>query len=265
MELGLKDKVAIVTGGGAIGGIGWAIVKELLAEGAVVVMGDLVVESGYAELRKGGRVVTVEIDLAVSENPESLVSFAVSRFGRIDILVNNLGVTPIRQGFLSIADEDWFATLNVNFMSNVRASRAALPHLIESKGVIVNTASTLGESPQHSMVDYSAFKAATLNLTKALSEEFGPKGVRVVAVSPGPVLTPQWSRAGGQIDTMARAHNVDRETMLTKKIPEVLGLVTGRMVESHEIAAAVVFAASGRASSLTGSQIVVDAGSFEAT
>lgn len=265
MELGLKDKVAIITGGGAIGGIGWATVKELLAEGASVVMGDLVVEPGYAELRKSGRAETVEIDLAVARNPERLVNLTVSRFGRLDILVNNLGVTPIRRGFLSIADEDWFKTLNVNFMSNVRASRAALPHLIESKGVIVNTASTLGESPQPSMVDYSAFKAATLNLTKTLSEEFGPKGVRVVAVSPGPVLTPQWSRAGGQIDTMAKALNVDRETMLTKKIPEVLGLVTGRMVESHEIAAAIVFAASNRAASLTGSQIIVDAGSLKAT
>jgi NAD(P)-dependent dehydrogenase (short-subunit alcohol dehydrogenase family) len=265
MELGLEDKVAIVTGGGAIGGIGWAAVKELLAEGARVVMGDLFVEPGYAEVTEGGRAETVEIDLAVAGNPERLVTLTVSRFGRLDILVNNLGVTPIREGFLSITDEDWFRTLNVNFMSNVRASRAALPHLIESKGVIVNIASTLGKSPMPSMVDYSAFKAATLNLTKTISEEFGPKGVRVVAVSPGPVLTPQWSRPGGQIDTMANAFHVDRETMLTKKIPEVLGLITGRMVESREVAAAIVFAASSRAASLTGSQILVDAGSHKAT
>jgi NAD(P)-dependent dehydrogenase (short-subunit alcohol dehydrogenase family) len=264
MEMGIKDKVAIVTGGGAIGGIGWATVKELLAEGARVVMADLAVEPGYAELTESGRAETVEIDLAVAGNPERLVTLTVSRFGRLDILVNNLGVTPIREGFLSATDEDWLRTLNINFMSNVRASRAALPHLIESKGVIVNTASTLGKSPLPSMVDYAAFKAATLNLTRTLSEEFGPKGVRVLAVSPGPTLTPQWSRADGQIDTMAKAFNVDRDTMLTKKIPEILGLVTGRMVESHEVAAAIVFAASSRAASLTGSQIIVDAGSFKA-
>ncbi len=264
MELGLKGKVAIVTGGGAVGGIGWATVKGLMTEGVSVMMGDLVVEAGYAELTKGGQAVTVEIDLSVAGNPGKLVGMAVSRFGRLDILVNNLGVTPIREGFLSTTDEDWFKTLSINFMSNVRATRAALPHLIASKGVVVNLASTLAKSPLPSMVDYCAFKAATLNLTHTLSEEFGPKGVRVVAVSPGPTLTPQWSKPGGQIDNMARAFNVGRETMLTQKIPEMLGLTIGRMVDSHEIAAAVLFAVSNRAASVTGTQILVDGGSMKA-
>ena len=264
MELGLKGKAAVLTGGGAIGGIGWATVKELMSEGVRVVMADLVVEPGYSELTKGGQVATVEIDLSVAGNPEKVVETALSRFGQLDILVNNLGVTPIRDGFLSTTDDDWLKTLSINFMSNVRASRAALPHLIKSKGVIVNLASTLAGAPLPSMIDYCAFKASTLNLTKTLSEEFGPKGVRVVAISPGPVLTPQWSKLGGQIDNMAQAFNVDRETMLTKKIPEMFGLTIGRMVDSKEIAAAVVFAASNRAASLTGSQIFVDGGSMKA-
>ena len=260
MDLGLKNKVAVLTGGGAIGGIGWATVKELVAEGVQVVMGDIRVESGYSELSRYGYVVTQEIDLSLAGNPDKLVETALGAFGRLDFLINNLGISPIRTGFLDTKDEDWDRTHSINFMSNVRATRAALPHLIKNKGAIVNLASTLGSAPIPTMVDYCAFKSATLNLTKSLSEEFGPKGVRVVAISPGPVLTPQWSRPGGQLENMAKAMNTDSKTMRTKLLPDILKLVVGRMVESEEIAAAIVFALSGRMGAMTGSQIVVDAG-----
>lgn len=260
MDLGLTDKVAVLTGGGAIGGIGWATVKELRAEGVKVVMGDITVEPGYAELTADGGVVTLEVDLAVPAGAPKLIDRALKQFGRLDILINNLGISPVREGFLETTDDEWLTTISVNLLSGVRASRAALPHLLKTGGVIVNLGSTLGSTPLTTMADYSAIKAAVLNLTKSLSEEFGPKGVRVLAISPGPVRTPQWTKPGGQLENMARRANTDVETMRTKLIPERLHLTLGRMVESEEIAAAVVFAVSPRASAMTGAQLVVDNG-----
>lgn len=262
MDLGLQGKVAVLTGGGRRDGIGWATIRELTEAGAKVVMGDIEIDPAYAEF-PAEAVVTRKTDLSRAGNPEALVQFAVEHFGRLDILINNLGVTIFRQGFIETTDEDWQFTFNTNFMSNVRASRAALPHLVKSKGVIVSLASTLGLAPVPSLADYSAFKAATLNLTKVLSEEFSPQGVRVMAISPGAVLTPHWTRPGGALEFMAKHQGVDVETMRKDLIPKMFGMTTGRMVAPEEIAAAIVFAASGRGGSLTGTQILVDAGSVK--
>ncbi len=262
MDLGLNGKIAVLTGGGRKEGIGWATTKELVAAGARVVMGDITVDPAYGEFDPA-TVLTTEIDLSKAGNPERLVELALERFGRIDVLINNLGVTIFRDGFLGTTDDDWEFTFNTNFMSNVRASRAAIPHLLETKGVIVNLASTLGLAPVASLADYSAFKAATLNLTKVLSEEFAPQGLRVMAISPGAVLTPHWTRPGGALEMMSKQQGVDVETLRKEVIPKLFGMSTGRMVQPEEIAAAIVFAASGRGGSMTGTQILVDAGSVK--
>lgn len=263
MDLGLEGKVVALSGGGRKGGIGWATIKELKQAGAKVLMGDIEIDPAYDELTGDGAVQTVALDLSQPGNPEKLVQGAVDRFGKLDILINNLGVTIFRSGFLGVADDDWDMIFRTNFMSNVRASRAAMPHLIESKGVIVNLASTLGTTPTPSLVDYSAFKAATLNLTKGLSEEFNPQGVRVVAVSPGAVLTTHWTREGGAFEMMAKEQGVDVETLRDEIIPQMFGMTTGRMVWPEEIAAAICFAASQRAGSLSGMALTVDAGSVK--
>jgi NAD(P)-dependent dehydrogenase (short-subunit alcohol dehydrogenase family) len=264
VNLGLDGKVVVLTGGGRRDGIGWATISELREAGAKVWMGDIAIDPAYGELTADGSVITQEIDLSRAGNPEKLIQAAVDRFGGLDILINNLGATIFRSGFLDTTDDEWEFTFRTNFMSNVRASRAALPHLVKSKGAIINLASTLGNSPVPSLVDYSAFKAATLNLTKALSEEFNPQGVRVMAISPGAVLTPHWTRPGGALEMMAKEHGVDIKTMRDELIPKMFGMTTGRMVAAQEIAAAVVFAASGKAGSLTGTQILVDGGSMKA-
>jgi NAD(P)-dependent dehydrogenase (short-subunit alcohol dehydrogenase family) len=264
VNLGLDGKVAVLTGGGRPHGIGWATIVELREAGAKVLMGDIAVDSAYREMTSDGSVVTEEIDLSKAGNPEKLIQTAIDQFGRLDILINNLGATIFRSGFIGTTDDDWEFTFKTNFMSNVRASRAAIPHLIKSKGVIVSLASTLGNSPVPSLVDYGAFKSATLNLTKALSEEFSPQGVRVMAISPGAVLTPHWTRPGGALELMAKQNGVDEATMRDQMIPKMFGMTTGRMVSAQEIAAAIVFAASSRAGSLTGTQVLVDGGSMKA-
>ncbi len=263
MNLGLEGKVAVLSGGGRKDGIGWATIKELTHAGAKVLMGDIEIDPAYEELTGDGSVQVEAIDLSQAGNPQRLVETAVERFGKLDILINNLGVTIFRPGFIETTDEDWEMVFRTNFMSNVRASRAALPHLVESKGVIVNLASTLGTTPVPSLPEYSAFKAATLNLTKTLSEEFNPQGVRVVAISPGAVLTPHWTRPGGALEMMAEGQGVDVETMKTEIVPKMFGMTTGRMVWPEEIAAAICFAASQRAGSLSGLALTVDGGSVK--
>jgi NAD(P)-dependent dehydrogenase (short-subunit alcohol dehydrogenase family) len=265
VDLGLDGKVTVLTGGGRKHGIGWATIVELREAGAKVVMGDIAVDSVYREMADDGSVIAEEVDLSKAGNPEKLIRKAVDRFGRLDILINNLGTTNFRPGFLGTTDEDWEFTFKTNFMSNVRASRAAMPHLIQSKGVIISVASTLGISPTlPALVDYGAFKSATLNLNKALSEEFSPQGVRFMAISPGAVLTPHWTRPGGTLEMMAKQNGVNVDVLRDEMIPKMFGLTTGRMVSPQEIAAAILFAASGRAGSLTGTQILVDGGSFKA-
>lgn len=263
MDLGLEGKVAVLSGGGRKDGIGWATIKQLTQCGAKVLMGDIEIDPAYDELTGDGNVQVEAIDLSAAGNPERLVDSAVERFGQLDILINNLGVTIFRPGFLETTDDDWEFVFRTNFMSNVRASRSALPHLVKSGGVIVNLASTLGTTPVPSLVDYSAFKSATLNLTKTLSEEFNPQGVRVVAISPGAVLTPHWTRPGGALEMMAKENGVDVETMKNDMIPKMFGMTTGRMVWPEEIAAAICFAASNRSGSLSGQALTVDAGSVK--
>lgn len=263
MDLGLEGKVAVLSGGGRKDGIGWATIRALTQAGAKVLMGDIQIDSAYEALTADGSVQVEELDLSQPGNPERLVDSAVERFGKLDILINNLGVTIFRNGFLDVSDEDWDFTFRTNFLSNVRASRAAMPHLIQSKGVIVNLASTLGTSPVPSLVDYSAFKAATLNFTKGLSEEFNPQGVRVVAVSPGAVLTPHWTRAGGAFEMMAAEQGVDVDTLRDEIIPQMFGMTTGRMVLPEEIAATICFAASKHGGSFSGLALTVDGGSVK--
>ena len=261
MDLGLQGKAAVVSGAGQVGGIGWAIVQELLREGVRVAVGDIVLAPEYAEMD----VLALQLDLGRAEAPARLVASAVERFGRLDFLINNLGVTSPRPGgFLSVTDDDWLATLNLNLLTGVRMVRAALPHLLERRGAMVFLCSLLAREPIPAYLDYGASKAAVLNLAKALSLEFSPHGVRSIAVSPGPVLTPQWSRAGGQFDQIAAARGMDRQSVIDTVIPDMLHLSLGRMVRSEEVAATIAFALSDRAGAMTGCELVIDAGSARA-
>ena len=202
MELNLENKVALVTG--ASKGIGLAVVRALAREGARVVAGSRTTTTELAAVRDAYDVTVVTVDLATADGPGSLIKSAVDRHGSIDVLVNNVGIASPRTGFLDIDDAEWQRVFDLTFFSAVRATRAALPHLLAAGGgAIVNISSINARLPFPMVVDYSAAKAALTNLTKALSEEFAPRGVRVNAVAPGPVRTPFWTNPGGFADAVA--------------------------------------------------------------
>ncbi|BCJ88320.1 SDR family NAD(P)-dependent oxidoreductase [Effusibacillus dendaii] len=262
MDLGLKDKVVVVTGASL--GIGLAITREFLREGAKVVGGsrrpDNLEKLGHAE-----NLIPVSVDLSTPEGPDLIVDKAIEAFGKIDILINNVGIAPAREGFLSVSDEDWEDVLETNFMSMVRASRAALPHMIKQKsGVILNISSESGRQPDTILVDYSVSKAAMLSLSKALANEYGPMGIRVNAVSPGPTRTPLWDNPGGFAEGLAAQFGMDKEEAIVHFARNVRQLPLGRLGTPEEVASVVVFLASEQAAFVTGAEYTVNGGSLRA-
>jgi NAD(P)-dependent dehydrogenase (short-subunit alcohol dehydrogenase family) len=265
MDLNLTGQVAVVTG--ASKGIGLAITRTLLGEGARVVATS---RSRTPELDAlDGDLLHVPADLMDPGAPAEVVARAVEAFGGLDVLVNNAGGAPPGDhlphgGFLERGDEHWRAIFEFNLFAAVRACRAALPLMLERGGAIVNVSSGTARQPQAFNVDYSAAKAALMNLTKALSEEFAPQGVRVNGVCPGPVLTPWWTDADGAGDIIAAMTGSDRDSVVTTLAPEMMQLSTGRLADPQEIADAVALLASPRSASTTGSELVVDSGYLKA-
>jgi NAD(P)-dependent dehydrogenase (short-subunit alcohol dehydrogenase family) len=253
MDLKLTDKVAVVTG--ASKGIGLAVTRALVAEGANVVAGARTTDG----LDKLKRVTAMAIDLATPQGPAALVQRALDAHGTIDILVNNVGAAhPRVGGFASVTDEDWMAALNINFLAAVRTTRAALPHLLaRGAGNIVTICSVNSFLPDPLVIDYSAAKAALANFSKALSKEVGPRGIRVNSVSPGPVSTALWLGAEGVAQTVARAGGGDPDAV-AKQAAE--GMMTGRFTRPEEVADLVVLLASDRAGNVTGADFVIDGG-----
>jgi len=257
MDLQLNGKVAIVTG--ASKGIGLAIVKLLVSEGARVVAGARTTET----LARLDGVMPVATDLANPDAPAALVEAALRAHDRVDVLVNNVGAAQVRLGgFLSIGDDEFQRSLELNFFAALRASRAALRWMLGAgSGAIVNVASVNAFfQPDGGTVDYGAAKAALVNLTKSLAEEFGSRGIRVNAVSPGPVSTDLWLGKDGVAATVARASGVDPETARKNVIASIGGLATGRFSTPEEVASLVVMLASGRISNVTGANFVIDGG-----
>lgn len=267
MDLELHGRVALVTGGSK--GIGLAVVRTLLEEGARVVAAS---RGSSPELDAlDGDLLHVAADLMDPGAPAEIVARTVEAFGRLDLLVNNAGGPPPgaplpHAGFLGRSDDAWRAVFELNLFSAVRTSRAALPLLLEGDGgAIVNVSSVNGRQPATVNLDYAAAKAAMINLTKALSEEFAPQGVRVNGVCPGPTLTPWWTDPGGAADVFAEMTGNDRDAVLTSVGPQMMQLATGRLVDPQEVADAVVLLASPRSASTTGIELVVDGGMLKST
>lgn len=262
MDLDLKGKVAVVTG--ASKGIGFAITRALAAEGARVVAGARNVEP----LSKLDSVLPVAIDLATPDGPKKLVQRALDEHGRVDVLVNNVGAVRLRlEGFLGTSDEEFAWSMDINFFSAVKATRAALPTMVkQGSGSIVNVASVNAFfMPDAGVIDYGAAKAALVNFTKALAMEFGPKGIHVNAVSPGPVTTDLWLGKGGVAATVAKATGMDEETARKKVVESIGGFATGRFSTPEEVATLVVLLASSRTANVTGTQFVIDGGLIKTT
>jgi len=257
------DKTAVVTGGSK--GIGLATVRTLRAEGARVVVASRK-SSAELDALAGPGLVHVPTDLSDPDAPAAVVAHAVDVFGGLDVLVNNAGGPPPgvslpRFSFLPLTDDDWREMFEFNLFSAVRACRAAIPVMVErGAGAIVNVSSGNARQPGPMNVDYAAAKAALNNLTKALSEEFAPQGVRVNTVSPGPVRTAWWTEEGGAADILAAQVGADRDAVMDRVAPEMMALRTGRLVDPQEVADAIVLLASPRSASTTGADVVVDGG-----
>ena len=264
MDLHLQEKVAVVTGAGR--GIGLAITNALAQEGATVVAANLTPTEELTHLAERFPVLPVEVDLAAADGPQHVVDQAVRQFGRLDVLVNNVGAFRFHGGgFLSISDEDWQRTLALNLLTTVRTTRAALPVMVnQGSGAIVNVASVNARLPGSEVADYSAAKAAITNLTRMLAEEFTPKGVRVNALAPGPVATEAWVGPGGVADAIAHASGTTREDVVAHAA-QMNSMTIGRMIAPEEVAALVLFLASDQAAAITGAEYLIDGGMVKTT
>jgi NAD(P)-dependent dehydrogenase (short-subunit alcohol dehydrogenase family) len=242
VDLGLRDKVCVVTG--STGGIGLAVAEQLRAEGAHVVTSGRRVD-GVGELH-------VVADLARPGEPERLVAEAEQRFGRIDGLVNNVGGTEVRK-LEDVTDEDWQRSFDLNLMTAIRTTRAALSGMRERRaGSIVNVSSTAGKRPSASLPEYSVMKAGMLSYSRLVADVYAKDGIRCNAVTPGPTATEAWTGAGGLAEQQG-----DRDEVLAKVGG---GRPLGRLAEPGEIAAVIVFLLSDRASYVTGAAWSADGG-----
>ncbi len=215
------------------------------------------------------RVTAVALDLASPDGPARLIQRAMDAHSRVDVLVNNVGAVRLRlDGFLGTSDEEFAWSMQMNFFAALRATRAALgPMIAQGAGAIVNVASVNAFfQPDAGTIDYGAAKAALVNLTKTLAMEFGPKGIRVNAVSPGPVSTDLWLGKGGVAETVAAATGVNADTARKNVVASIGGFATGRFTTPEEVAALIVFLASSKqAGNVTGGNYVIDGGLIKTT
>jgi NAD(P)-dependent dehydrogenase (short-subunit alcohol dehydrogenase family) len=240
VDLELRDKVVLVTG--STGGIGLEVARQLKAEGATVVTSGRQ-GKGIGDLHVAG-------DLSKRGEPEKLVAATVDRFGRLDGLVNNVGGTKIEQ-LADLTDDDWQASFELNLMSAVRTTRAALPRLARGSA-IVNVASTSGKRPSATMPAYSVMKAAMLSFSRLVADVYAKDGIRCNAITPGPTATEAWTS-----DTGLAVQQGDRDEVLAKV---GAGRPLGRLAEPHEIASVIVFLLSDRAGYVTGAAWSADGG-----
>ncbi|GAA2688945.1 oxidoreductase [Streptomyces lunalinharesii] len=258
MDLHLNGKTALVTG--ASRGIGLAVVRALAAEGVRVVAA---ARNSTPELAAAG-AISMAADLSDPAAAERLVTEAVAELGGLDILVNNVGGGDggLNGGFLDLTDAQWAQVVDLNFFATVRVTRAALPALAAARGAIVNVSSVGARVPHGGPIAYTTAKAALTAFGKALAEEFGPQGVRVNTVSPGPVRTDMWESPTGYGAELAAAMNVPHAELLAG-LPAATGMLIDRLVEPDEVAALVAYLASPRAAAITGTDHLIDGGAVK--
>lgn len=242
----IKDRVAIVTGGGS--GIGQGICSRLAEEGGVIAVLDIDFEAGQNtahEIEKaGGRALAIKADVAIAPEVDAAVKEVISALGKIDILVNNAGVS-LSTSVVKMSEEVWDKTIDINLKSVFLCCRAVIPHMKERRyGKILNISSILGLTGSPAMVHYGAAKTGVIGFTRGLATELGPRNINVNAIGPGIIDTPM----------------LEQETAagLRERLQE--GVPLRRLGVPRDIANAALFLVSDDASYITGQCLFVCGG-----
>jgi meso-butanediol dehydrogenase/(S,S)-butanediol dehydrogenase/diacetyl reductase len=263
MDLRIQDKIAIVTGAGK--GIGRAIAMRLAAEGATVIVSDLMEKDAQnvaAEIKtQGGKAIALQADATKEDDVNRMVRKAVETYGQIDILVNNVGGGAGGPAVvIKTSTENWDRTVEITLKSTFLCSRAVAQEMVKRKqGRIINISSISGKLGESLIGPYVAAKFGVLGLTQTMAKELGRYTITVNAVCPGYVFTPGWEH-------LAREMKETYSSMMDKTLEEIFELRTknltalGRPQTAEDIASMVAYLASEEAKNITGQAINVDGG-----
>ena len=261
MDLGLKDKVALVTGAGSQLGFGKTIALTLAREGCNVVVADMYLEGAEktaGEIRAmGGKAMPVKVDITSSADVGAMVKAVLAEFGRIDILVNNAGIAGGGGFFATSKEESWDQVISVNIKGVLNCTRQVIPRMLANKyGKIVNIASGLGKSGGPGTAVYSATKGAVISFTKSLAAEVAASGINVNCVAPGLAPSTNFGGTPDRTDSNPERNATERSKSVLATIP------LGRFTQPRDVANMVAYLVSDLADDIVGQPISVEGGRF---
>ncbi len=253
MDLGLTDKIAVITGSSR--GLGLASARALVAEGCRVVLcargAETLAEAALeveAAARRPNMIATVQADVSTVPGIELVINRAVDAFGGLDILVNNVGKAA-GSDLLGTSDAEWQAAFDETLFPAIRASRLAVPHMKQRGGGAIVMITSIWGRESGGRMTYNAVKAAETSLAKALAQQLGPANIRVNSVAPGSIMFP-----GGSWHRRQQSDPAGLADMIARDLP------FGRLGRADEVGTVVAFLASPRASWISGASVVVDGG-----
>lgn len=243
-----KDRVALITG--ASRGIGREIAMDLASEGAVVILNYVKSDEGAERTAreitdKGGNVVLSKFDVGSYEEVQSRITALIDDFGKIDLLVNNAGITKDKM-FLRMMDQDWNSVFDINIKGVFNCTKLVIRNMSRNRyGRIVNIVSVVGEMGNAGQVNYSSTKAGLIGFTKSIAKEFASRGITVNAVSPGFIET-----------------DITKDLSLDLKEKYLDSIPLGRFGQPEDVSGVVTFLLSDNASYITGEVIRVNGGLY---